>query len=791
MLWSRLRRRFRHGREERHEELLSDLESDAGVVEDIAQDIEAVLENRRKRLRLKLGKSLRIFRAEVLDEMESQRSAVRDRQTRLKRRQSDILDSLAALREDIVEEIEETLLGVQKGGERVEKGLNRLRSDWEQELNILISEARADVDFAVQDIEEAISDQREEWRQAVDVFNKQYTQQERFALNVTTSDLFKRSEIDLRLSEIQSSISAISADVEAEIAEFKQRWTVTTARVKGLPKELPRLRSLSDVRAYVADTIFAGDTPQLVQRSRRRKLANAQDPLGVRYDIGKSSDAWLRPTTESNLRLANRQITIVTTAALPWMTGTSVNPLLRAAHLAAKGYNVSLLLPFLPPSEQTSLFPSGLVFERPAQQEQYSRWWLETRANMKVPQLRMRWYPAEYCPFLGAIIQKGVDLAQLVPESERDVVVLEEPEHINWYHHGARWTSLYSHVVGVAHTNYLQYARFNNEGAVPGSVKEKWTQLMNNLVCAAYTDVVVKLSATLQDVPGNNLVCNVHGVRSEFLAIGAAAAQAEDLDSTFSSGAYFLGKSLWTKGYRELFDALQMGSTNATDIHTYGSGPDSEAINAAVFEKKLPIIVHDAIDHAHPTLHGYRLFVNPSTSDVLCTATAEALAMGKKVLIPDHPSNIFFKQFSNTITYDDPSELKSLMNEALETPPLPMSPMEQYALSWEAATERLLDAAALPAGSRRPKEKLMPQLAYYTHFAMGVQPVFDVFRTVTGAGPEVPWDQRFAMSWRGSRVLTRKVQRQGRRLLPRQLPERSAVSSPGEEAQAHGRIEAD
>jgi len=256
---------------------------------------------------------------------------------------------------------------------------------------------------------------------------------------------------------------------------------------------------------------------------------------------------------------------------------------------------------------------------------------------------------------------------------------------------------------------------------------------------------------------------------------------------------------MFTKGYRELIEALvsyrdadrphgraegrlSEGTVGAIEgtveglprglphVDTYGSGPDYEAISAQIATEALPIEVHPGIDHAHPTLHGYRVFVNPSTSDVLCTATAEALAMGKKVLIPDHPSNRFFKQFSNTIMYDDPTELVPLLREALASEPLPMSPMEQYQLSWDAASERLLDAAALPQGTPRSRDALGPSLCYYAHWTMGVQPVFDVFRSITGAPPVVPWEQRLAPPWRTSALVAEEASE-----LPPQAPQAASA----------------
>jgi len=396
-------------------------------------------------------------------------------------------------------------------------------------------------------------------------------------------------------------------------------------------------------------------------------------------------------------------ITIVTTAALPWKTGTAVNALLRAANLAAD-HDVALCVPWIHPVEQALLFPGGASFATPAAQEAAMRAWLAERDGASAT-FRLRWYPARYDLVRGSILPLGDatkwasgwgdESSDSVESVANDLCVLEEPEHLTWYHGGRNWRRAFKLVVGVVHTNYISYAELYQ----PENV---WlVYLLNSIVVRAYTDASFKLSDSLQPL-ARSVVCNVHGVRNEFAETGrrvaarlnrgtaddtrgeGATAAADTGEGPFTEGAYFIGKLLWAKGHRLLIDYLHGGAEDTrggggdmvwgagvstggrtggdteggagsadssaatgkdtagrargsvlvddtgrgvgdtgggpagrwTRVDVFGEGGDSDAIKGAVKSAEVDLRFLGARDHADPSLDKYKVFVNPSQTEV-------------------------------------------------------------------------------------------------------------------------------------------------------------------------------
>lgn len=162
---------------------------------------------------------------------------------------------------------------------------------------------------------------------------------------------------------------------------------------------------------------------------------------------------------------------------------------------------------------------------------------------------------------------------------------------------------------------------------------------------------------------------------------------------------------VWSKGYKELLNLLQdhQKELEGLEVDLFGSGEDSDQIQAAAQKLNLTIRVNPGRDHADPIFHSYKVFLNPSTTDVVCTTTAEALAMGKIVICADHVSNEFFKQFANCKTFKDGESFVKVTRQALTEQPAPLTDSQIHELSWDAATERFLKAAEL---DKIPDKKL-------------------------------------------------------------------------------------
>ncbi|MBA0592402.1 hypothetical protein Gorai_009384, partial [Gossypium raimondii] len=166
-----------------------------------------------------------------------------------------------------------------------------------------------------------------------------------------------------------------------------------------------------------------------------------------------------------------QRIAIFTTASLPWMTGTAINPLFRAAYLAKGGdRKITLVIPWLSLKDQKLVYPDNAMFGSLWEQESYIGQWLERRIVF-ISDFGICFYPGKFAVDKRSIIPVG-DILEIISNEEADIAVLEEPEHLTWFHHGKRWKTKFR--------------------------------------------LVIRLSAATQDYP-RSIICNLHGVNPKFL----------------------------------------------------------------------------------------------------------------------------------------------------------------------------------------------------------------------------------------------------------------------------------
>jgi hypothetical protein len=134
-----------------------------------------------------------------------------------------------------------------------------------------------------------------------------------------------------------------------------------------LPEEPPRGASNDNVEVTASNQMILAPC--------------SQDDVGDSCS-SKPSESRQLPTADSNLANLNRRICIVTTASLPWRTGTAVNPLLRALALTRgrPRHFVTLLVPWLADVKaQQQLY--GQPFASRDDQEAWIRDYCRTRAG--------------------------------------------------------------------------------------------------------------------------------------------------------------------------------------------------------------------------------------------------------------------------------------------------------------------------------------------------------------------------------------------------------------------------
>lgn len=177
-----------------------------------------------------------------------------------------------------------------------------------------------------------------------------------------------------------------------------------------------------DAAAYSSRNKEHDESARKTEKSIRLALVPNEGKSGPRFSPrpAKPGEPVL-PHTDIGDK--SKRIWIVTTAALPWMTGTAVNPLLRAAYLThgreQAGGKVTLMLPWLErEKDRDKVYGKDRAFDTCEDQETWIRTWLREKAGMKEASelLNIAWYIGRHETQENSIYSMG-DIIAMIPVS--------------------------------------------------------------------------------------------------------------------------------------------------------------------------------------------------------------------------------------------------------------------------------------------------------------------------------------------------------------------------------------
>ncbi|MGD1850545.1 MAG: hypothetical protein ACFCBU_08010 [Cyanophyceae cyanobacterium] len=394
------------------------------------------------------------------------------------------------------------------------------------------------------------------------------------------------------------------------------------------------------------------------------------------------------------------RISIITTAALPSLTGTSINPLLRAAYLS-RDHEVELVLPVCVNRHQTGSYKFGDETAITAASREYLSRSLPDNAWYS-KNLTFGFYDAVYKPISKSLYPKR-DIKNY--PFKGDTLILEDPIQLLSLPSmlpdprqsvGKSLREKYETVVAINHTNnfYVLPIIFSNPfqcKIVTWGLKFLGSRIMNH-----QCDFEINLSGAIPQLHDVSYTENVNGVHSQFFNRQWRSQQQQR--PMFDN--YFVGKITPLKRVNTL---LEWAVENGFKLHVYGKVADVPdqlpkrmrddfygVLRRAheIFSTIPNVKFHRETTQPFADLVDHKTFVNPSLSEVLCTTTAEALAMGKFAVMPDHPSNEFFKRFRNARFYHTDAEAIQLV-QSLESVQ-PEADPTLHELSWERGCDRLL-----------------------------------------------------------------------------------------------------